>query len=120
MDAPKKFVAMDICSVRSKSPVDSFLTIVDIFSRYSVFIPVNKDCIADIILDKFVQHWIRYFGFPASVTVDGGSNFTNSLIGSVAANLNIKMCRISPYNSHSNVSERYNKFALMGIKIFHK
>ena len=120
VDAPKKFVAMDICTVRTKSPVDSFLTIVDVFSRYSAFIPISKDCTADVILDNFVQHWIRYFGFPASILVDGATNFTNSLIGSVAANLNIKMCRISPYNSQSNVAERYNKFALMGIKIFHQ
>ena len=53
VDAPKKFVAMDICTVRSKSPVDSFLTIVDVFSRYSVFIPISKDCTADVILDNF-------------------------------------------------------------------
>ena len=120
VDAPKKIVAMDLCTVRTKSPVDSFLTIVDVFSRYSAFIPISKDCTADVILDKFVQHWIRYFGFPASILVDGATNFTNSLIGSAAANLNIKICRISPYNSQSNVAERYNKFALMGIKIFHQ
>ena len=74
-------ISMDICSVRTRSPMDSFLTIVDVFSRYSVFIPVNKDATAEIILDKFMQHWIRYFGFPASVTVDRGSNFTNKLLG---------------------------------------
>ena len=38
----------------------------------------------------------------------------------VAANLNIKICRISPHNSRSNISERWNRFALMGIKIFHQ
>ena len=83
VDAPKKFIAMDICTVRSKSAIDSFLTIVDIFSRYSVFIPINKDCTANVILDCLVQNWIRFFGFPASLLVDGASNFTNSLIGSV-------------------------------------
>ena len=120
VDAPKKFIAMDICTIRSKSPVDSFLTIVDIFSRYSVFIPINADCTASVILDCLVQNWIRFFGFPASILVDGAKNFTNSLIGSVAANLNIKLCRISPYNSQSNLAERYNRFALLGVKIFHQ
>ena len=111
---------MDICTVRTKAPVDSFLTIIDVFSRYSVFIPINKDCTASVIVDKLVQNWIRYFGFPASILVDGASNFTNALMGSVAANLNIKICRISPHNSRSNISERWNRFALMGIKIFHQ
>ena len=67
VDAPKKFIAMDICTVRTKAPVDSFLTIVDVFSRYSVFIPINKDCTADVILDSLVQNWIRFFGFQASI-----------------------------------------------------
>ena len=30
------------------------------------------------------------------------------------------MCRISPFNSQLNVAERWNRFALMGIKIFHQ
>ena len=98
VDAPKKFIAMDVCTMRSKSAIDSFLTIVDIFSRYSVFIPINKDRTADVILDCLVQNWIRFFGFPASLLVDGASNFTNSLIGSVAANLNIKMCTTSAHD----------------------
>ena len=120
VDGPKKFVAMDICCIRSGSKNNSFLTIVDIFTRYCIFLPIDKDATAKEILDKFVQNWVRYFGFPASLTVDGATNFTNKLLGAVAANLNIKICRIAPYNSRSNISERYNKFAIMGVRIFHQ
>ena len=119
VDSPKKFIFLDICTVRSNAQIDSFLTILDAFSKYVVYIPVIKDATAQTIVDIIFAHWIRIFGFPLTISADGASNFSNKLIGEISSLLRIKLVRIAPYNSKGNMSERWNKFCLFGIKIFH-
>ena len=59
VNAPRQFVHIDICTVRSNSPVDSFLTILDAFSKLVLYVPINKDCTAQEILNILFQFWIR-------------------------------------------------------------
>ena len=120
VDGPKKFIFLDICTVRSNADIDSFITILDAFSKYVIYLPIQKDATARIIVDLLFSHWIRYFGFPLTISADGASNFTNRLMGEISSLLKIKLVRIAPYNSKSNMSERWNKFCLFGIKIFHQ
>ena len=54
------------------------------------------------------------------ISTDGGSAFVNKLVGQVAVQINCKLCRISPYNSKANLSERWNKYALAALRIFHQ
>ena len=118
VNAPRQFIFIDICTVRSDSILDSFLTILDAFSKLVVFIPVNKDCTATVIVDILFQHWVRYFNFPIAICTDGGKNVCCSLIGEVAAKMNSKLVRISPANSKANTSERYNLLGIQTLRIF--
>ena len=74
VDAPRQFIFIDICTVRSNSEMDSFLTILDAFSKLVLYIPINKDCTASVIVNILFDHWVRYFNFPIALCTDGGRN----------------------------------------------
>ena len=118
VNAPRQFVFIDICTVRSDSPLDSFLTILDAFSKLVLYIPINKDSNAQIIVDILFQHWVRYFNFPIALCTDGGKNVCNKFIGEIATIMNTKLVRISPANSQSNTCERYNLLGIQTLRIF--
>ena len=118
VEAPRQFIYIDICTVRSESDTDSFLTILDAFSKFVVYIPVNKDCPATTIIDLLFHNWVSYFNFPIGICTDGGKNVCNALIGEIAAKMNTKLVRISPANSQANLSERYNLLCIQTLRIF--
>ena len=118
VNAPRQFVHIDICTVRSDSPVDSFLTILDAFSKLVLYVPINKDCTAQEIVNILFQYWIRYFNFPLALCTDGGKNVSNKLMGEIASAMNTKLVRISPANSSSNIVERWNLIAIQTLRIF--
>ena len=120
ISAPRQFIYLDICCVQSSAQVDSFLTIVDGFSRFVMFLPISRDAPAIKICEIIFAHWIRNYSFPIVISTDGGSNLSNSLTGEISMLLNCKMVKIAPYNSSANLSERYNKMALASLRIFHQ
>ena len=118
VNAPRQFIAIDICTVRSDSEVDSFLTILDVFSKLVLYIPINKDCTASVIVQNIFQYWVRYFNFPIAICTDGGKNVCNAMMGDIASMMNTKLVRISPANSQANMSERYNLLCIQTLRIF--
>ena len=120
INAPRQFLYTDICVVQSTQKVDAFLTLVDGFSKYAIFVPVASNATAHEICELIFSHWISHFSFPMTISCDGGSNFTNKTMGQVASLLNCKLCRIAPYNSQANLAERYNRLALAALRIFHQ
>ena len=46
ISSPRQFLYMDICTIQSQCEMDSFFTILDGFSRFVLFIPIKKDCLA--------------------------------------------------------------------------
>ena len=120
IDRPRVLIYWDICTLRSAEKEDSFLTIVDGFSKFVIFIPVSRHATAHQIVECLFSHWIRHYGIPLLISSDGGSNFVNKLTGQIAAELNIKTVRIAPYNSKANLAERYNAYCLFIMKIFHQ
>lgn len=120
ISAPRQVLFMDLCTVRSNAELDSFLTILDGFTKYVLYIPIQKDCDAQTIVNHIFKFWVRYFGFPLGLSCDGAKNFTNVLVGQVASLMNCKVCRISAYNSKANLSERWNSMAIAALRIFHQ
>ena len=118
IDKPRQWVHLDICTVFSDFELDSFLTILDGFSKYCLYVPVNRDCTAQDIVDILFSHWIRHMGFPVALATDGASNMVNKLIGEICTLMNSRMIRIAPANSQSNPCERYNLIGLNALKIF--
>ena len=91
IDRPRVLIYWDICTLRSAEKEDSFLTIVDGFSKFVIFIPVSRHATAHQIVECLFSHWIRHYGIPLLISSDGGSNFVNKLTGQIAAELNIKL-----------------------------
>ena len=120
IDRPRTLLYWDICTLRSKEKFDSFLTILDGFSKFVIFVPISRNATAADIVEALFTHWIRHYGIPALISSDRGSCFVNKLTGQVAAELNIKLVRIAPYNSRSNLSERFNQYCLFIMKVFHQ
>ena len=120
VNKPRQFLYMDICVTRSASNPDGFLTIVDAFTHFVLYVPINSDCVAQVVVDKIMAHWVKHFGFPLAISTDGAANFSNKLMGEVANIMHTKLFRISPFNSKSNFSERYNLFALQTLRMFHQ
>ena len=120
VNQPRTLLYLDICTVQSSQKLDSFLTVVDGFSRFSIFIPVSRHATATDIVDLLFSHWFRHYSFPLMISTDGASNFVNKLVGEIACQISCKMVRIAPYNSKANLAERYNKYALFALKFFHQ
>ena len=115
---PGQAISIDLCSVRSGSEIDAFLCIVDNFSKFVVLVPISRNCSSAEIVRALMEHWVQSQGFPISICSDGASNMTSQLMGEVSASLNIRLYRISPGHSQSNLAERFNLLTIQALRIF--
>ena len=120
---PRQLWALDICTVDSQAEkVDpklptAFLIAVDAWSLYTITIPIKSNPTAREIIQKFILHIVQPFGFPAlGITTDNGSNFSNKLMSTFTAALNLQQFRISAFNAKANVAERLNRAILSGLR----
>ena len=60
---------------------------------------------ADEIVGALHSHWVRPFGPPAQVTVDGAREFQSIAMRSYLARYGIKHISSSPYNPSANIAE---------------
>lgn len=77
-------------------------------TKYTVCMPC-KDTAADTTADCFLKTIILQFGFPAEITHDGGTAFSNETLKSLNKKLKIKDITSSPYNPRANIVERRNR-----------
>ena len=117
---PRQFLYIDICSVDSSISTGNFLTVVDGFSKFCMFLPIKLNPTATEVCDILLNNVIRPYGFPVAISGDGAKYFSNSLLGSVASILNCRYVKIVAYNSQANLAERFNKLALGALKILHQ
>ena len=118
VSAPRQFLYLDICTVRSDSEQDSFLTILDAFSKFVIYLPISRSAQAEEIVDLIFKFWVRMFNFPVAICTDGAKNLVNKMVGEICGLMNTKLVRISPGHSQSNCSERYNLLCIQALKIF--
>ena len=118
IERPGQAISIDICSVRSGSEIDAFLCIVDNFSKFICLVPISRNCSSQDIVTALMKFWVQSQGFPLALTSDGASNMISKLMGETASIMNIRLYRISPGNSKSNLAERYNLLAIQALRIF--
>lgn len=54
----------------------NLMVVVDLFSKYGVFIPAPKDSTTEEAARLFFKHVVKYWGVPKSIISDGDSRFT--------------------------------------------
>ena len=118
IEKPGQAISIDICSVRSDSDIDAFLCIVDNFSKFICLVPISRNCSSQDIVTALMKYWVQSQGFPLALTSDGASIMISKLMGETASIMNIRLYRISPGNSKSNLAERYNLLAIQALRIF--
>lgn len=67
------------------------LHMIDMWSRYTVSVLINRKRPSDII-DSMMTHWIAKFGIMKSVLTDNGGKFNSEEMRAVASILNIRVC----------------------------
>ena len=117
---PRQFIYIDICSVDSSLSTGNFLTVVDGFSKYCMFLPVKLNPTAMEVCDMILHNVVRPYGFPVVISGDGAKYFSNSMLGTLASLLNCRYVKIVAYNSPANLAERFNKLALGALKVLHQ
>ena len=55
----------------------NILSIIDRFSKYSIFVPMKSDTTASAVANAFVVHVVRLFGVPKSIVSDRDKCFTS-------------------------------------------
>ena len=55
----------------------NILSIIDRFSKYAIFVPMQSDTTASAVANAFVVHVVRLFGVPKSIVSDRDKCFTS-------------------------------------------
>ena len=90
---------MDLIGRFKKSDGNEYvLTMIDVFSRFTITVPIaNKE--PATIANAIFQHLICVFGVPESILTDQGREFCNQGLASMCRQFDIAKIKCSP---HSN------------------
>ena len=110
---PLEIVSMDHLSLEpSKGGFPYILVITDLYTRYSVAVPV-RNLSALTTARAFFEHFIVHYGIPSRIHSDQGGAFESRLIKELCDLLHMKKSRTSPYHPEGNpVTERFNRTLL--------
>jgi len=85
------------------------MTLVDLFSKMTAFIPVKAKVTGQEVADLIHKHWIAYYGVPSQLHSDNDVRFMSEMWNLVLRNLGIGSRRSSVYHPQSNGTvERMN------------
>ena len=77
------------------------LGIVDVFSRYSMLIPLKRTD-SEAIMNAIFKNWISIFGYPKFLISDNAANLSSSLITEFCSKYQIQKVNCSPYYPQGN------------------
>ena len=108
---PWDTIAIDIVtpSKPSKEGYTKILTIIDLFSRWVLALPLRKATAIEIGNALF-RHVFCMFGKPGQMLSDEGSEFINETIKILAETWNIHMTSTGGHQPQANPVERYHRF----------
>ncbi|KAG6472970.1 hypothetical protein ZIOFF_070450 [Zingiber officinale] len=75
----KPWVSVSMAFISGFLKVDdmsSIMVVVDIFSKYAIFITAPSACPSDVATELFYCHVIKFFGLPNDIVSDRGTRFT--------------------------------------------
>ena len=93
------------------------LTMIDNLTKYSVAVPL-PDATASTVAEALVSRYICYFGAPAVVLSDQGSQFMSKLFAQVAKLFKIKQVKTCSYHHQSCTVERFHHTLTQHLKVF--
>lgn len=104
--ATKLFEKIMIDIAGPLKPVSRFgyryiLSIVDVFSRYIMIVPM-RDTSSKSIIQVLLQRWMSVFGSPQSIISDNATNFTSNEIKDFCKSWGIEKRECSPYYPQGN------------------
>ena len=100
---PGQIVELDFLGPFPASYGDEYthaLVMVDRFTGYTVAVP-TKGQTADVALHAFTAGWVGYFGFPESISTDGGPGLDNYICDWVTDRVGMKHHVTTPHNPRS-------------------
>lgn len=106
-----QLVAMDLLTISPRTPrgFEKVLVVADLFSRFTVAIPVADET-AKTVAQGFLDAWIAPFGPPESLLTDNGPAFRAEFLGRLTQLLGIQKIFTLAHNPKANgVVERYNR-----------
>ena len=85
------------------------LTCIDRFTRWPVATPI-RDSLTETVAKAFLESWVSYFGTPATIITDRGSQFTSSLFRELRNLLGSDHFTTTAYHPASNgLVERFHR-----------
>ena len=94
------------------------LTIVDLFSKYTILVPIQNIKAKTVAL-AILSHAIAYFGVPVQILSDRGPQFESLLLQELCDVLGINKLRTTSYHPQSNaVNERSHQTVNRLIRTF--
>ena len=77
------------------------LGVIDIYSRYTMLIPL-KTTDSKQIINVLFKNWVAIFGCPEMILSDGGSNLNSKMMKQFCLKFHVKKHVSSPYHPESN------------------
>lgn len=93
---------------RSTQGFRFILSIVDTFSKYTLFIPL-RSATASAVTEKIEEHVFLVYGVPRTLLCDNGVQFRSHLFSKLCENYIVKIFYSPLYHAQSNPVERYNR-----------
>jgi transposase InsO family protein len=103
---------------RSKKGNRYILTIVDAFSKYSVFLPA-KNTTSKTTINLLQTGLFAYFGFPKYLVSDNNASFRSKEFSDMCLQFGIQNITTTPYYPNPSLAERVNKNIKIAIRIYH-
>lgn len=118
---PWQIISIDLVGPlpRSTQGYKFILSIVDTFSKYTLFIPL-RSATAPAVTEKVEENIFLIYGVPQTVICDNGVQFRSKLFSKLCENYNVKISYTPLYHAQSNPVERYNRTVKTMISCFVK
>ena len=81
---------------------DSFLVVMDRFTKYAIYIPARKDWKVENLADALAENVFKYFGMPVSIVSDRGSLFTSHFWSAFCYHLTMALRYSTAFHPQTN------------------
>ena len=101
---PSRFDTVHIDIVGPLPEIDNFryiLTMLDRFTRYLNCVALTETT-SRAVIEALINQWCKYFGIPATVVSDNGSNFKSKEFNDFTTKFKIKHITTTPYHPGGN------------------
>ena len=119
-EIPFKNISLDLIGpLPVSNGSNAILVIVDKTTKKGVFIPTNITLNSPKFAKLFIQHWVKHFGIPATITSDLGPQFVSDFIKAFYEALGIQSTPSTAYHPQTDgQTERVNQELEIYLRFF--